>query len=204
MINLLAGFNLALATPLVLSSASAAELGVVLSASSAGLLAGGLAMSLSGGPRRRMTGVLRAGLLYGLSFLCVGARPSIPVIAAASFFLMFSIPLINGCSQALWQTKVPPALQGRVFAVRRMIAQGTLPFAFLVAGPLADQVFRPLLTRGGPLAESFGPFLGVGEGRGIGLLYVSLGTVALAVAFAAILSSRLQGLEDDLPDWVEA
>src|SRR6185295_10144645 len=204
MINLLAGFNIALATPLVLSIASPRELGLVLSISSAGLVAGGLTMSVHGGPARRMSGVLGFGLLYGFGFLLIGLGASIPAIAAASFLLMFSVPLINGCSQTIWQNKVPPALQGRVFAVRRMIAQATLPLAFLIAGPLADLVFRPLLVEGGALAGSVGRIVGVGQGRGIGLLYVLLGVFALSVGLVAHLSRRLQRLEDELPDWVEA
>jgi DHA3 family macrolide efflux protein-like MFS transporter len=203
MINLLAGFNMALATPLVLSVWSAAELGAVLSVSSAGLLAGSFAMGIHGGPRRRMTGVLGFGFLYGLGFVLIGFGNSVPAIAAASFLLMFCVPVINGCSQALWQTKVPPGMQGRVFAVRRMIAQGTLPLAFLLAGPLADSLFQPLMAEGGPLAATAGRVLGAGDGRGIGLLYVVLGTLALGAGGAAALSHRFQHLEDELPDHVE-
>ncbi|HEY0512816.1 MAG TPA: MFS transporter [Thermoanaerobaculia bacterium] len=201
MINMLAGFNLALATPLVLSIGSPAALGIVLSVSSAGLLAGGFVMSVQGGPRRRMAGVLGFGLLYGLSFVLVGLGASLPAIAAASFLLMFSVPLINGCSQAVWQSKVPPALQGRVFAVRRMIAQATLPLAFLIAGPLADWVFRPLLTESGALAGTLGRLLGTGDGRGIGLLYILLGILALGGGAVAWRSGRFRRLEEELPDW---
>jgi MFS transporter, DHA3 family, macrolide efflux protein len=203
MINLLAGFNMALATPLVLSSWSPADLGVVLSVSSAGLLAGSFAMGIHGGPRRRMSGVLGFGFLYGLGFVLIGFGNSVPAVAAASFLLMFCVPVINGCSQALWQTKVPPGMQGRVFAVRRMIAQGTLPLAFLLAGPLADSVFQPLMAEGGPLAAALGRILGVGPGRGIGLLYVVLGTLALGAGASAALSHRFQHLEDELPDYLE-
>lgn len=204
MINLLAGFNMALLTPLVLSNASPAGLGLVLSISSAGLLAGGLAMSLHGGPVNRMRAVLGFGLLYGLSFMLIGLNAAVPAIAAASFLLMFSVPLINGCSQVIWQNKVPPHLQGRVFAVRRMIAQATVPLAFLLAGPLADKIFRPLLLEGGTLAGSVGRVLGVGPGRGIGLLYILLGICSMGAGVAAYFSRRLRGLEDDLPSWVEA
>jgi len=203
MINLLAGFNLALATPLVLSMASPAALGIVLSVASAGLLAGGFVMSVHGGPRRRMHGVLGFGLLYGVGFLLVGLGRSIAAIAAASFLLMLSVPLINGCSQAIWQSKVPPRLQGRVFAVRRMIAQATLPVAFLIAGPLADWVFQPLLRRG-TLAGPLSRIVGAGNGRGIGLLYVLLGVLALGAGLLAWRSARVRSLEDDLDDWQDA
>jgi DHA3 family macrolide efflux protein-like MFS transporter len=200
MINLLAGFNSALATPLVLSMASPAKLGVVLSIFSAGLLAGSLLMSAYGGPRRRVDGVLGFGLLYSLSFIGIGLKPSLPAIATASFLLMFCVPLINGCNTAIWQSKVPPELQGRVFAVCRTVVQGTLPLAFVVAGPLADWVFKPLLAPGGALAGSLGRVLGVGEGRGLGLLYVVLGLLALIVSALARLSHRFRHLEQDLPD----
>lgn len=201
MINLVAGFNMALATPLVLSIASPAALGIVLAVASAGLLLGGLVMSAHGGPRRRMAGVIGFGLVYSLGFLMTGLRASVPLIAAASFLAMFSVPLVNGCSQAVWQSKVPPALQGRVFALRRMIAQATLPLAFLIAGPLADWVFEPLLSEGGALAGSLGTLLGTGKGRGIGLLYVLLGLLALAADALAWRSRSLQRLEEELPDW---
>jgi MFS transporter, DHA3 family, macrolide efflux protein len=200
MVNLLAGFNSALATPLVLSIASPAQLGAVLSIFSAGLLAGSLLMSVHGGPRRRVEGVLGFGLLYSLSFLAIGLTASVPAIATASFLLLFFIPLINGCNTAIWQSKVPPELQGRVFAVCRTIVQATLPLAFVTAGPLADWVFKPLLMPGGALAGSAGRWLGVGEGRGIGLLYVVLGLLALAVSLLARLSRRFRQLEQELPD----
>jgi MFS family permease len=203
MINLLVGFQMALTTPLVLMIASPAGLGIVLSVAGAGLVAGSLVMSVHGGPRHRMSGVLLFGLVYGIGFLILGTRASIPVIAAGSFVLMFSVPMINGCSQAIWQSKVPPALQGRVFSVRRMTAQATLPFALLIAGPLADQLFRPAMARGGWLADSVGRVFGVGEERGLGLLFVLLGAAAIAATVAARASARVQRLEDELEDWEE-
>ncbi|MFO8150791.1 MAG: hypothetical protein R6T93_10875, partial [Trueperaceae bacterium] len=74
---------------------------------------------------------------------------------------------MNGCSQAIWQNKTAPDVQGRVFAVRRMIAWSSMPLAYLVAGPLADHVFGPLLDEGGALVGSVGRIIGTGEGRGI-------------------------------------
>lgn len=203
MINLLVGFQMALTTPLVLMIASPSELGIVLSVAGAGLVVGSLVMSTYGGPRHRMSGVLLFGLVYGCGFLILGTRASIPVIAAGSFVLMFSVPMINGCSQAIWQSKVPPALQGRVFSVRRMTAQATLPLALLIAGPLADGVFRPAMAEGGWLAGSVGRVFGVGEERGLGVLFVLLGAAAIAATAAARASVRVQRLEEELGDWEE-
>jgi DHA3 family macrolide efflux protein-like MFS transporter len=123
------------------------------------------------------------------------------MVAAGLFLFNFWAPVMNGCSQAVWQVKVPPELQGRVFAIRRMIATCTAPVCYLVAGPLADGVFAPLLAPGGALAGRLGPLLGgTGPGRGIGLLFVVTGGMCVLVAVAGLLSPRLMRMEDDLPD----
>jgi len=74
--------------------------------------------------------------------------------------------LINSSNQAIWQAKVAPDLQGRVFATRRLIAWFVTPFATLLAGPLADYVFEPAMnqTRSCPplLAGWLAPVLELG------------------------------------------
>src|SRR5690606_22451297 len=66
-------------------------------------------------------------------------------------------------------------LPNTVFAVRRMIARIATPLAYLLAGPLADDLFEPMLADGGALASTVGRVIGVGPGRGIAFLYVMLG-----------------------------
>src|SRR3972149_6020562 len=95
--------------------------------------------------------------------------------AAASFFGFFIVPIINGSNQAIWQSKVPPDLQGKVFAVRRLIAQITAPLAMAIGGPLAAFVFEPAMQPGAGLAAIFGWLVGVGPGAGIGLMLVGFG-----------------------------
>jgi MFS transporter, DHA3 family, macrolide efflux protein len=116
---------------------------------------------------------------------------------------MFVHPIVNGSSQALWQSKVAPAVQGRVFAVRRMIAWSTLPLAYIIAGPLADNVFRPLLVEGGLLADNLGRILGVGPSRGTGLLIMLIGLATIVVTAAGYLHPRIRRVEDELEDVVD-
>ena len=139
-----------------------------------------------------------------LGLALVGLRPDPRLIAGALFLVMFGAPIINGSSQAIWQVKVPPDLQGRVFAVRRLIAQFTAPVGFLCAGPLADHVFRPLLLPGGPLADSAGRVLGVGPGRGIGLIYVSLSILPILASLWGYARPGLRRVEEELPDALAA
>jgi hypothetical protein len=186
----------------VLSFGGPDELGLVLSIGSAGMLTGSLVMTAWGGPRRRMLGILGAAPVISVGLFIAGLRPSVPLIAAGMFTLFFVLPIINGCSQAIWQSKVEPSVQGRVFAMRRMVAQVSAPVAYLIAGPLAERVFVPLLRPDGALAPSLGAWMGTGEGRGIGLMFWALGFLFLLVVAAAVAYPRLRNLEDVVPDAV--
>jgi MFS transporter, DHA3 family, macrolide efflux protein len=198
--NFLSGFILVLTTPLVLAFASPSVLGMVFSVGGIGMLVGGVALSAWGGPRRRIYGVLGFQFLSGLCFVLAGLRPSAALIMAAAFFFFFSATFIAGCSQVIWQSKVPPGLQGRVFAVRRMVAWSSTPLAYLIAGPLAEYVFEPLLAVNGRYAASIGQLIGVGPGRGIGLLFIIMGMLTMLIACAGYFYPRLRLLEDEVID----
>ena len=201
--NLFSGIMQPLLAPLVLDMTSADMLGYLGSVIGIGMLLGTLVMSAWGGPKRKVHGVLGFLLLGGIFTSMLGLRPSIPLMTASGFLMMFTFPIVNGSSQAIWQRKVALDVQGRVFSVRRMIAWSTTPIAFAIAGPLADKVFKPLMLEGGPLASSVGQVIGVGPGRGVGLMFIILGLCNVVVAAAGYLSPRVYHVEDDLPDAVQ-
>ncbi len=200
MLNLLVGITTVLVAPLILSFAGSAELGRVQSLGGVGLLTGGLILTAWGGGKRHMRTILSLSPLLGIALLLIGIRPSVALIATGLFSFFLVVPVINGSSQVIWQSKVEPDVQGRVFAIRRLIAQGTLPLAYLLAGPLADRLFGPLLARDGPLAPSVGAVLGTGPGRGIGLVFITMGAVIFACTASARTLPRFTHIEEDLPD----
>jgi len=159
-------------------------------------------MSLWGGLRRKVLGILALTPVLGLSLLAAGLRPSVPLIAASMLLFLAGATVINGCSQAIWQSKVPPALQGRVFALRRMIAQSTTPISYLLAGSLAERFFEPLMASTGLLAGVLGPWIGVGKGRGIGLLFITMGLLLMVSTTWGVFYLPLRRLEEELPDAV--
>ena len=199
-VNFLWGMVGAVIVPMVLGFTSADTLGVLISIAGTGLLTGSLVMSAWGGPKRRINGVLTFEMLSGLCFLLIGLRPAFWPVAAGAFGAHLTIAIIYGSNQAIWQTKVPPGVQGKVFAAQQMIAASTRPLAYLVAGPLVDRLFEPLLIHGGPLAGNVGQIIGVGPGRGIGLLFIGMGMLKVAVTLASSLNPRIRRIEDELPD----
>ena len=50
----------------------------------------------------------------------------------------FVLPIANVSSEAIWGATVPHELLGRVYAVRRTLAQATAPIAMLLSGVLAE------------------------------------------------------------------
>lgn len=201
--NLLCSFVPVLVIPLVLAATSEQYLGLTVTLGAVGFLVGGVIMSIWGGPPHRARAIVLCGLAQGVGMLLAGLRPWPVLIAIGLFCFYFWIPILNGCSQAIWQSKVPPGLQGRIFAIRRMFAQGTTPMGYLLAGPLADRVFVPLLLPAGALASSAGQVIGVGPGRGVGLLFVVLGVLCLAVNLISLRSHSLMHVERDLPDAIQ-
>jgi MFS family permease len=199
-LNMLWRLGTVLMTPLVLSFSTPTQLGFVVSVAGVGTLIGGFLISAWGGPKRRVAGFLALTPLMALGFFVAGWRSSVPWIAAGVCLFSLAVPLINASYLALWQVKVAPEIQGRVFAMRRMVFQLTAPLAYLAAGPLADRVFEPLLAAGGPLAPSLGVLLGTGKGRGIGLLFIAIGIAFLALTAASLLQPRLRRVESELPD----
>ncbi len=190
--------------PMVRGFATPAGVGIVMSMTGIGMLLGGSFMTATGGPRPRIRGILGSAALMTLCFVVIAARPSIVVTSIGVVLFFLTIPVINGSSQAIWQSKVPPDLQGRVFALRRMIAQFTTPIGDFSAGPLTDHVFQPLMIPGGLLAASLGRLIGVGPGRGIALMFLVMAIFPLLIAVGGFLSPRVRFVERDLPDVVVA
>jgi MFS transporter, DHA3 family, macrolide efflux protein len=205
-LNLSLGYADAMLTPLVLSFASAAALGLVVGSMGVGAVLGSASLAAWGGPRRRITGLAGFALPLGL-FLCLGAlRPSVPLIAVAAVGFTFCFTIVDGTNRSILQLEVAPEVQGRVFATYNMLSGGMLAFSYLLAGPLADHVFEPLMrtsvaagrrsTLDGRLTGSVGSVIGTGPGRGIALLMLLVGLVMLITAVVAYLQPSLRNLPD--------
>jgi MFS transporter, DHA3 family, macrolide efflux protein len=197
--NFMAGVGMTLFAPMILARTGNNELifGSVQSIGAIGGVVGGLVMSAWGGPKRLIHGVLLGWIASSLlGQVLMGAGQIWHLWAAAAFFMAFFVPIINGSNQALWQAKVAPDVQGRVFAVRRLIAWITTPLSRLIAGPLADFVFEPALMTG----SRFDWLVGSGPGAGMALLLIISGLLAAAVSGAGYLFRTVREAEDLLPD----
>ncbi len=206
--NFLFSMAFALLAPMILARSGNNELllGSVQTVGAIGGLSGAIIISIWGGFRRRVHGVLLgwAGALAATIIIGLGrAEPAwagLPVWGLGMFLSASAAALLNSSNQAIWQAKVAPDVQGRVFAIRSFIATAVIPLAGLIVGPLADQVMEPAMQEGGALTGNFAWLVGTGPGAGMALIFVFTGLIGASMALSGYLIPGIRSVEDILPD----
>jgi MFS transporter, DHA3 family, macrolide efflux protein len=198
----------AVVSPMVLArtGGDAQLLGLVESFAAFGGLVGAIFLTLWGGPKKLVRGVLLGWALSGLlGRLLMGISQHHFIWVLSAFLLAFFMPTVNGCNQAIWQRKVPPEKQGRVFSVRRFIAQITIPISMWLSGGLADNVFEPAFNvQGGWGTRLFAPVFGSGEGAGLSMMIAISGVMVALVSLFGFANSEILCVESKLPDYDDA
>lgn len=160
-------------------------MGVLLGISSAGLIMGGFIPIVWKPPYRRVTMLLGSLGAGGAALMLFALAGSIPLMAVLLFVLMLPYKFGNTLVSSIQQAKVPPELQGRVFALLSQVSLFAIPTALLITGPLVDGVLEANAAR---------------EGDGIALYILVCGGLLLAGSVVTWLNPRVRNLETELPD----
>ncbi len=143
------------------------SLALISTLASIGGVLGGVFISAWGGlKKRRVYGILAPMILVGSAMTTLGLAPFVYLTAVMAMVGHGMTLIMNAHSQAIWQAQTPRELQGRVFAVRRLIAQFSSPLATAMAG-IFGGLFNPgvvVAVLGGILiafctAQMFNPHL---------------------------------------------
>jgi DHA3 family macrolide efflux protein-like MFS transporter len=172
--------------------------GVVLACAEAGTITGAASMAAWGGTRPRIHTVMPALIAAGLLLAVAGTARTTPQLALSFFAFMFMLPFVNTASASIFQAKVAPDVQGRVFAAIGQIGWLTMPLAFLIAGPLTDRMAEPAVRS--PAWRAVAWLVGAEAGAGMGLLLVIGGLATAVLSLAAYAVPALRRLEASLPD----
>ncbi len=201
--NLFAGIGFAVLSPMILArtNSDAFLFGAAQTAGALGGVIGGIVMSVWGGFKRQVHGVLLGWAASGIFMALIGLRGGLPFWILGSALGALVSPLVNSSNQAIWQAKVAPDLQGRVFSARRLIAWFTNPISPVIAGALADFALEPAMQNANsPLAQTFGWLVGSGTGAGMALLIVFSGLAAAFAGLSGYFIRVIREAEDILPD----
>ncbi len=200
--NLCSGIAYTVVVPMVLlrTGNDSVSLGLVQSAGAIGGVVGGVTMSAWGGFKRKVHGVLAGWAVSSFFFALMGLGTWLPFWIGAMAFSTIFVPLINGSNQAIWQSKVAPDVQGRVFSARTLIAWMTNPISPLIAGTLTDYILEPAMRAPSGLSSLFGWLVPPGPGAGAGLLIVFGSLGGILAGLAGYFIRPILHAEDILPD----
>lgn len=159
----------------------------VLGAAGLGMVVGAGALSLRKGTGGVVRKIIVAELLLGASLSALGWSVHLAWLGAFLFLVFFALPLSGAWSQVLVQQQVELPMQGRVIALLRMLQRATIPLGTLAAGPLADQVFVPLLRSGD----------GGGAIAGYRCLLGVIGGLSVAATLVVVALPSVRRLEDE-------
>jgi hypothetical protein len=202
LVNFLWGIVAALLAPLILGFGTPNQLGLILSIAGTGLLSGSLLMSAWGGSTPKIKGVFFFEGLSAVGFLLIATRPWAWLIAIGVFCAHFSIAIVQGSIQSIWQTQVPAAAQGRVFAAQQMLTRSFTPLALLIAGPLAEKIIQPMLIGTPSLSHVTQAWSGTGIGQGIAFIFLSMAIIKFGLVGFSMLNRNIRLVEktEALPD----
>jgi MFS transporter, DHA3 family, macrolide efflux protein len=152
----------------------AAQLGWTESLFGAGIIAGGITLSIWGGFKRRISTSFCGVVGIGLGVVFAGLVPAdmFYLLLAAWFIVGFSQVFANGPLMAIIQSTVDPEMQGRVFSLLVAGATAMMPLSLLIAGPISDRF-------------------------GIRFWYIFGGTVCILMVIAATFNSAIMNIENN-------
>ncbi|MDT8909215.1 MFS transporter [Pseudomonas prosekii] len=198
--TMMRGAVLALATlmmtPLLLSTLGSQTLGMAYTWAALGGLAGaGLLISM-GNPRRLMALVAVADLLLAGCVIALGVVSQAVAYCALAFVAITMASIADASVNSLWMRRIPAGNRASVFALISMLTIASTSLAVIVGGLLVDHWFQPALLPGGPYADSIGRWLGVGPGRGVGLLFVVTGALFALLPLSVLLYGPMRRLDE--------
>jgi DHA3 family multidrug efflux protein-like MFS transporter len=119
-------------------------------------------------------------------------QSSIPLLTAGCFIWLLLMPVIEASEQTVLQRAIPFEMQGRVFGFAQMVENGASPITSIALGPLAAEVFIPLMTDGWG-ADRIGSWWGTGVDRGLAVMFTLAGLVGIVITlvFRASRSYRV-------------
>ncbi len=178
------GFVQTLLGPMILTFTDARTLGITFSLAASGMLISSVFIGTLSRTRKHSAVLSIAMAFAGFFYFLLGISVNIYFIGLTGFFFFCALPFINTSLDVLIRGSVENHMQGRVWSIVSVITQFGMVAAFGISGILADNVFNPLLQANGAFAGTIGRFIGTGQGRGIGLMFMLAGILVMLIAFS--------------------
>ena len=190
------GLLQSLIIPMLLNLTTVKIVGISQSICASGIILGSLFIGLFGSKHKHAIILSISLFLSGIFFAGLGLSTDIVLITLAGFMFFATLPFINTSIEVLIRKNIENRKQGRVWSIISMVTYLGSIIAFAVAGFLADRIFNPLLQADGLLAGTVGSVIGVGDGRGIALMFVISGAMISLISLFIWQNKKIKGLEN--------
>ena len=144
--------------------------------------------------------VSSGAVLLSICVVAIGLATGATLYCLLSFLAIAAACMADGSSNTLWMRKAPASHKASILALVHMTTVFTKAGALLGGGLLVDHLLEPAMAASGALAQVLGPWLGVGKGRGIALLFVASGCIGLVLSLAALAWRRTRRIDFAHPD----
>lgn len=166
-----------------------------------GGVVGSIIVSIWGCPKNKVRTIL---VTTFASFLCgdllLSLGKNVVVWGIGAFLSAAFIPFLVGANFAIWQKKIHPHMQGRIFSIKGMLEQSAMPFGYLAGGYLADYVFEPFMAKSSSISRVLGGLVGEGNGSGMAVMFIISAVLGCGSCLVAYLFKDFRHLEIMIPD----
>ena len=190
------GLLQSLIIPMLLNLTTVKAAGITQSICASGILIGSLFIGVFGNKNKYVKTLSISLFISGIFFANLGFSTNIAYVTLAGFLFFATLPFINTSIEVLIRKNIDNSKQGRVWSIISMVTYLGSIIAFAVAGFLADKIFNPLLEPEGLLSETAGSIIGVGESRGIALMFIISGLMISIIALLIWKNKKIKELEN--------
>ncbi|WP_414041536.1 MFS transporter [Acidithiobacillus sp. M4-SHS-6] len=179
-------------SPFILYRESPTILSIAITSMGVGTLCGGRIFS-----RFANRLCLEASILFGIivestAMVFLGASTQASTILMCMFVMGISAAVAASANQMMWQLNVPNQLQGRIMAIRMLVAQSTPLLGLLVTVPLQSRIFKPLIDgHSGTIDSWMNLIWGHQADSSVGLMMSCLAALILITTSAVLVAGGL-------------
>jgi DHA3 family multidrug efflux protein-like MFS transporter len=193
--NLIGGVFMALMDPYGLTLFSVQIWGIVLGITSTGFIIGGAIIAKKGLGKNPIRALLLANLAIGILGMTFTIRELWWLYAIGILIFMIIIPFAEAAEQTVIQRVVPFKRQGRVFGFAQSVETAAAPITAFLIGPIAQFGLIPFMNSDAG-KNQLGWLLGDGSARGIALVFLIAGFIAILITLLAFATKSYRRLSE--------
>lgn len=196
--NFLGGVFMALMDAYGLSLVSVQVWGTMFAIASLGFIVGSGYIAKYGLGQNPLRSMLLVNVVTWTTCIFFTIQPSALLLFGGMIIWMSLIPFIEATEHTVIQSVVPFERQGRVFGFAQSIESAATPITTFLIGPIATFIFIPFMTTGAGV-DLIGSWFGVGQDRGIALVFIVAGCIGLLVTLCAFRTRAYHILSTQVP-----